>query len=188
MLLPRMVTLCTVLVMTKSESSRPFPVMAISEVEIKDGSAHATNSYPAPWTPEKAFILGHANAWINSNNANERIFPNMVWYEFPADKTFVPARISFRPRQDCCLDQAPTVWQFVGSNDVSCGKFGQWTVLCEDKSNTMYPSKFSIKYCDVDEKILGEFKCLGISILSTQSIQHGYAALKDVRIWRKLVH
>merc|ERR1712228_135227 len=95
------------------------------------------------------------------------------------------ARISFRSRQDCCQNEGPTVWQFVGSNDESCGRFGHWTVLCEDNSDTGHRTKAWTKYCNVDDRILSEFRCLGISVLNTHSV-HGYASLKDVRIWKKV--
>ena len=80
--------------------------------------------------------------------------------------------------------KGPTVWQFVGSNDASCGEFGRWAVLCEDKSNAGYPTKYWTKYCDVDDKIVTKFRCLGISVLNTHNV-HGVACLKDVRIWKK---
>ena len=162
-------------------------VPAISEVEIKGGSAHATSSYGGPWTPEAAFILGHSYAWHNKcNPAPCNPFPDTVWYEFPADAAFVPARVSFRPRQDCCHEQTPTIWQFVGSNDENCGKFGNWTVLCEDKSDTVVPTKAWTKYCDVDDTISKRFRCLGISGLNNRyKIKEGYMSLKDVRFWRK---
>ena len=149
-------------------------------MEIKGGSAHATSSHGGPWTPEAAFIPGHANAWHN----NRGLFPSMIWYGFPADAAFVPARVSFRSRQDCCQDEGPTVWQFVGSNDVSCDKSGNWTVLCQDKSDTGYPTKAWTKYCDVDDKIFKRFKCLGISGLNSRS-PSGILSLKDVRFWKK---
>ena len=108
----------------------------------------------------------------------------MIWYGFPADAAFVPARVSFRSRQDCCQDEGPTVWQFVGSNDENCGKFGNWTVLCEDKSDTGYHTKAWTKYCDVDDKIFKRFRCLGISGLNSRSKNH--LSLKDVRFWKKV--
>ena len=79
-------------------------VAAITEVEIKGGHAYASSNYPAPWTADKAFILGHANSWHVAPHAYG-LFPYLVWYEFPAGKTFIPARVSFRPRLDCCLNQ-----------------------------------------------------------------------------------
>ena len=161
-----------------------FAVPAIREVNIQGGSAHATSTHPAPWTPDKAFSVGHNYAWHN-NGDNNRL-PSIVWYVFPVGQTFIPARVSFRARQDCCLQEGPTVWQFVGSNDPNCWQFGDWTVLCEDKSDVGYRNKALTKYCDVDERILKEFKCLGISVLNTHS-KHSIASLRDVRIWRKIL-
>ena len=115
---------------------------SIREVNIQGGSAHATSSHPAPWTPDKAFSVGHNNAWHN----NRGTFPSMVWYQFPAGATFIPARVSFRSRQDCCQDEGPSMWQFVGSNDENCGKNGDWTVLCEDLSDVGFRSKAYTKY------------------------------------------
>ena len=158
-------------------------VRAIREVEIKGGSAHATSLHPAPWTPEAAFILGHPNAWHAGNPSVP--FPATVWYEFPAHSAFAPARVSFRPRQDCCWDEVPTEWQFLGSNDESCGKFGNWTVLCEDRQTDRSPTKYRTMYCDVDDTILRRFKCLGISGLNNNN-KHGYMSLKDVRFWKKV--
>ena len=158
-------------------------VEAISEVDIKGGSARATSQDAAPWTADKAFILGHANAWHNGEPYG--MFPEIVSYEFPQSKTFIPARVSFRPRIDCCLDQGPTVWQFVGSNDENCGRFAHWTILCEDRSDTGYLNKFTTKYCDVDDRILSKFRCLGISVLRSHS-KDGYASFKDVRMWEKI--
>ena len=115
--------------------------------------------------------------------------PSTVWYEFPVGKIFVPARVSFRARQDCCLDEGPTVWQFVGSNSAHCGEFGEWTVLCEDKSDLGYRNKALTKYCDVDEKIMNEyaqFRCLGISVLNTRS-KSSAASLRDVRMWKFII-
>ena len=79
--------------------------MAVAEVEIKGGSAHSTGDYSAAWTADKAFILGHENCWINSQDPTLRIFPNLVWYEFPRDQTFTPARVTFRTRISKYMDQ-----------------------------------------------------------------------------------
>jgi len=162
---------------------------AISEVKFEGGSAKATSCHPAPWTAEKAFILGHINAWQAGRQPGAQktewaIFPTIIWYEFPADKTFIPASVSFRPRQDCCLNEAPTVWQFVGSNDAACGKYGRWTVLCEDLSNEGYPTKHWTKYCDVGPEVSSHFRCLGIRVLNTKHAA-GVTSLKDIRMWKK---
>ena len=154
--------------------------MALTEVRFQGGSAQSTSQAGPPWTADKAFILGDANAWHNSRG----IFPSTVWYEFPTGQRFVPGRVSFRARQDCCQDQGPTMWQFVGSNDETCDRFSHWTVLCQDLSGSGYPHRAWTKYCDVDEKINTEFRCLGISVLNTGH-KDPAASLKDVRMWKK---
>ena len=154
-------------------------VVAVSEVRFEGGSARASITRPG-WEADRAFILGYANGWYN----NGQIFPNIIWYEFPKGKRFVPARVSFRGRQDSIVDQAPAMWQFVGSNDETCDRFSKWTVLCQDLSKEKYPHKKWTKYCEVDEKIFCEFKCLGISVLNSHN-KDGYAALKDVRMWKR---
>jgi len=171
---------------SESSTFKSFPVSAISEVVFEGGSAGATSIHRAPWTPDKAFSRGHSHAWHNANEAADRVFPDIVWYEFPAGKSFVPGRVSFRGRQDCCLNQTPTVWQFVGSNDESCGKYGNWSILCGDNSNAAYPNKFWTKYCDVDDKITTAFRCLGIMVLNTHEDKNGAASLRDVRMWKKV--
>merc|ERR1711915_704510 len=161
----------------------PFPVSPIAEVEIIGGTARATGTNSgSEWSPTNAFKLRQTYGW---HNADYGMFPFMIWYEFPAGKTFVPARVSFHPRQDCCTERGPTIWQYVGSNNPTCGKFGNWTVLCEDLSNAGYRDKYAIKFCHVDEKILRVFRCLGISILGTHC-KGGAASLKDVRMWKKV--
>ena len=81
--------------------------------------------------------------------------------------------------------QVPSVWQFVGSNDETCGKLGHWSILCEDKSNEGYRTKFWTKYCDVDDKITTAFRCLGIMVLNSHN-KYGFTALRDVRMWKKV--
>jgi len=166
-----------------SGASELFPVMGLTEVRFEGGSARATKEAGTPWTAEKAFLLGHANAWHNSRE----ILPSTVWYEFPVGQRFAPARVSFRPRQDCCLNEAPNMWQFVGSNDEACHRFGNWTVLCQDLSGSGYRHNAWTKHCDVDEKITTEFRCLGIAVLNTDD-KGSIASLKDVRMWKKGFH
>jgi len=168
-----------------SRDFQPFPAPSISEVVFEGGSAHATSAISAKWSADKAFILGHANGWHVGGGATDRIFPAMVWYKFPEEKAFVPARVSFRGRQDRdAFDQVPAMWQFIGSNDENCGQFSQWTVLCEDLSNAGVPHRFWTKYCTVDDGIFTKFRCFGISVLNVANTG-GAASLKDVRIWKK---
>ena len=55
-------------------------------------------------------------------------------YDFPAEKAFIPAEVSFRPRQSGNTLHAPTKWQFVGTNDETCDEKAAWAILCEDLS------------------------------------------------------
>ena len=72
--------------------------MAMSEVKVSGGSAHASSFWDANWDPENAFKLGHKNGWHDGKNV--KVFPQLIWYNFPKEKAFVPARISFRPRNN----------------------------------------------------------------------------------------
>ena len=164
-----------------------FSVAALAEVKLEGGVARATSNYTAPYTADKAFIPGHANCWYNSDGEGKN-FPQVIWYEFPEAKRFVPGRVSFRGRQrgceDCFQSETPTMWQFIGSNDETCDRFSRWTVLCQDLSDRGYPNNKRVKYCNVDDKITSEFRCLGITILNNLNIS-GEASLKDVRMWKK---
>merc|ERR1711872_436503 len=117
-----------------------MPTLALTEVEITGGSAHATSVYPESKAEYAFSDKSHWHLGRDSPGKYSR-FPVLVWYEFPEEKLFVPGRVSFRGRQDSTLtvvqQQTPSEWQFVGSNDQSCGKFGTWTVLCEDRSNAV---------------------------------------------------
>jgi len=169
--------------LAEMEQLMTMKTLAISEVEIKRGTARATDESLNPaWKAEGAFIINHPYGW---NSGGDAPSPVMIWYEFPSDRIFVPARVSFRSRQDCCLVDTPTMWQFVGSNDEECGKYGSWTVLCEERSNIASPNKFYTRYCEVDENIYKKFRCLGISVLNTRHTTSNNKALKDVRMWKK---
>ena len=74
----------------------------------------------------------------------------------------------------------------MGSNDESCGKLAEWTILCEDKSNAGYTNKHAIKHCEVDDKILSKFRCLGINVMGSHA-KDGWATLKDVRFWKRII-
>merc|ERR1712168_464445 len=154
---------------------KPCTGTGLTEVVFEGGSANATSEQKPHWLAEKAFILGHSKAWYN----NKEILPSIVWYEFLIK--IVPGRVSFRANN---VLQAPLQWQFVGSNDETCDRFSCWTVLCEDLSGTVYPNAKWTKYCDVDEKITTEFRCLGIAVLNTRAAD-GNTNLRDVRMWKK---
>jgi len=157
----------------------------LMEVEFKDGFANATQNYQSGWTADKAFNPDPALILYAWHNGYETL-PSIVWYVFQDKDVFVPVSVSFRPRQDPpdWKDMAPTMWQFVGSNDETCNRFSCWTVLCQDLSGTPYPHKGHTKYCDVDEKITTTFRCLGIRVLNNGR-HDSQASLRDIRMWKK---
>merc|ERR1711942_28942 len=81
---------------------------AMTEVKFAGGSAGSTGVWDAQWTAEKAFMTPEhkANGWHNEKDGNKRTFPEMVWYQFPVDAAFTPARVSFRP---CGNSSAQTI-------------------------------------------------------------------------------
>ena len=88
----------------------------ISEVEITGGSAHATSENSNEHKPINAFIGTRYKGWTSGG-----VLPQMVWYDFGSGNAFVPARVTFRGERK----HIPTVWEFVGSNDETCGKYGK---------------------------------------------------------------
>jgi hypothetical protein len=62
--------------------------LTLQEVQFVGGKAQATTTF-SDWTAAKAFKYGDAKGWhagLISNKAER--FPVLIWYEFPADKTF----------------------------------------------------------------------------------------------------
>merc|ERR1711872_1186853 len=101
-----------------------FSVQSLEEVTFEGGSAVATSEYSSAYTAKLAFNQ-ITHGW--RNDADIEALPSMVWYEFPANKSFIPGRVSFRPRQDWtgATTEGPSMWQFVASNDVLCHKRGR---------------------------------------------------------------
>merc|ERR1712168_550308 len=171
----------SVITLTHGAALKNDTVMGLTEVKFEGGSAHATKEDVAPYNAATAFILGHEGYWYNLRE----ILPSMVWYEFPVGQQFVPARVSFRTYE---VSYGPTMWQFVGSNDETCQRFGNWTVLCQDLSGSGYRGNAWTKYCSVDENITTEFRCLGIAVLNNGGDDNAIAILKDIRMWKKEFH
>ena len=105
-------------------------------------------------------------------------------YDFPLEKAFVPAEVSFRPRQIGNTAHAPTKWQFVATNDAACDQNAAWAILCEDLSGAGYKSQGDIKFCSVPIQFNTKFRCFGIRILqNTNGIEAG---LQSLRFWEKV--
>ena len=120
-----------------------------------------------------------------SGQSLSRTFP----YEFKTP--IVPGRVSFRPRHDDGCGATgywcgATKWQFIGTNDATCGENSAWTVLCEDLSGRHFERMRQSKYCTV-EKRMKKFKCLGISVLDS-SYEGGYScvSMSGIRMWQRI--
>lgn len=168
----------------------PFPVRVIKEVPITHGKAGASSSWPAgAWSnPESAFLQNIKEAWASGKYPNEvRVpAPHLIWYDFPEGKAFVPAEVSFRPRQDVAQgwQHAPTKWQFVGTNDVTCDQNSAWAILCEDLSGAGYKTNNDIKFCSVPLHFNRKYRCLGIRILQNTNVWE--TGLQSLRFWEKV--
>ena len=108
----------------------------------------------------------------------------MIWYKFRVG--FVPAEISFQPRSDISthLNQGPTVYQFVGTNDSHCNAYSPWTILCEDLSGVAFRYTTEVKRCVVGPVIKKSFSCLGLRIWKNAG--SNYITLSNIRMWKKV--
>ena len=164
----------------------------ISEVEINGGSANATSFWIESFKPDYAFSRGNAHAgWSSSTKPKySGIFPQMVWYDFGKGNSFVPARVTFRGEINCntdrCKSQVPAVWEFVGSNDDVCNTSGNWTVLCQDLSDTKPQKILDTKFCDVEgvDQDQREYRCLGINVIRAHDT---LTCLSNARMWKYVI-
>jgi len=144
------------------------------------------NLYP----PKNAFIRGNPYPWLSGGDKKNRdIFPQMVWYDFGHGNAFVPARVSFRGRPDYdeslwWRQSAPSIWEFVGSNDDTCAGSGNWTVLCQDLSDVVPQKVGETKFCDVHSNNPREYRCLGINVIR---VHYTYTSLSNVRMWKNVI-
>jgi len=167
----------------------PFPVRVIKEVPTTHGKAGASSSWRnQPWAnPENALRQDIKEGWASGIFSSDvrTPLPHLIWYDFPAEKAFIPAEVSFRPRQAGTTLYAPTKWQFVGTNDLTCDEKAAWAILCEDLSGAGYKSQGDIKFCSVSERINRKYRCLGVRILQNgNGVESG---LQSLRFWEKII-
>jgi len=159
----------------------------IQEVAATGGAAGATSAWDS----------NTVNGFYNPNdNVHDRYFhsgpkggpptplPVMVWYDYK-EKTIRPAEVSFLSGQSTNLQRGPTSYQFVGSNDSVCNDSAQWTVLCEDRSNTAWNSYEDVKYCPAHPEIKDKFRCLGLRVLNNRQ-GDGWVTIRNIRIWQRI--
>ena len=105
-------------------------------------------------------------------------------YDFPQEKAFVPAEVTFRTRQDAHIVYGPTKWQFVATNDQTCNENAAWAILCEDLSGNGFKNQGDIKFCSVPFQLQKKFRCLGIRVLQNgNGIETG---IQSLRFWEKV--
>ena len=116
--------------------------------------------------------------------------PAMLWYQFPSEARLIPAKITFKPRQDGdekVMNTTPTKFEFVGANvtDGTCEAKYEWTNIC----NATYGDRVSldeVRGCRINASRAIEagfrFQCLGLRIWEVNG-EGWAAALQGVRIW-----
>ena len=167
-------------------------LVSMREVRFGDGIARATsviNSEPR-YQAAEAFKEGANEFWHSGRDAKgygnvEYSFPHMIWYEFPENDAFVPARVSFKARTGSGCNAGKcgaTKYQFIGSNDAGCDRFSKWTILCEDLSGKLFQLN-EVKYCQVKRGSRKRFRCLGISVLASSWSSHNEVSMGGIRMW-----
>ena len=172
-----------------------FSDRVLKEVKFAGGTVGTSSYHSSSFKPEYAFQRTSNQYWHSGRDANaagEAVipFPHLIWYEFKS--AILPGRVSFRPRHDGgCGNEGfwcgATKWQFIGTNDEICDENSAWTVLCEDLSGKPFERSRQSKYCDVESRVRGSFKCLGISVLDT-SYAGGYSCVSmgGIRMWQRI--
>jgi len=147
-----------------------------------DSDSH--QSYHVTWDVETAFsttagIKSYSCAgWRSSTGSWTRTFPVMIWYEFPS--THVPTKFAFRR---IATDSVPKTWEFVGSKDKDCSHYSAWTTLCGDMVGDKKMVIGEEVGCSVPKYKQEPFKCLGISVYSTNNDSDNGVCLKAMRFW-----
>ena len=132
---------------------------------------------------ERAFDHSAPQIWATRWNE----YRAHIWYDFRQHQ-FTPVRISFRPRQDhlqYAIEQTPTQFKFIGSNDHECKKEARWITLCEVRDAKKIQSFDEMRGCEIEasRRDVGKYRCLGLEVLEVGNEQH--ASLSQIRIWIK---
>ena len=151
----------------------PPPKSKIYAMPFKGGRADATSIHAASHAAADAFIPQAPGKYPWANNAKSK-FPVSVWYKFPVYVKV--ARVKFSSRRDCCLNQSPTRFQVIGSNDCKTWKAvatftAKFTKPNEEKSFTIPKSRRRT------------LSCWGIKVYKVTS--GPYAAIQNMKIWRE---
>merc|ERR1712142_340871 len=169
----------------------------LQEVKIEGGTVGSSSMYSqtSQWHPRNAFNeLAPANHCWHSGKGDKgqgesQAFPHLIWYDFKT--AFIPAQVSFRARiGPGCGDNGfwcgATKWKFIGTNDPECGRYSQWTTLCEDLSGKNFERTGQSKSCTVDDGMRKAFRCLGISVLDSSWYNYPEVSVAGIKMWRKI--
>ena len=81
---------------------------------------------------------------------------------------------------------APSMYQFVGTNDAKCDDNSNWMILCEDLSDRPWRSYYEVRYCKVQRELSGQkFRCLGIRVLNNRR-SNGWTSIRNIRMWMRI--
>jgi len=155
-------------------------LQTLKEIEIINGTAK-TDDKPRATDPIYAFKFIDEGAdcfWGGyGTKGYKRVFPDMVWYEFPS--THAPVMISYRA---CHTTERPKKWKFVGSSEENCNRYSSWTELCG--ASGTFGAK-DLYTCDVPAYITEKFRCLGIRVDATYRPSSNPSAwgVNGVRFW-----
>ena len=110
--------------------------------------------------------------WANLNTAK---FPHMVWYKFAKPIQVAKFAFSSRTRQSW-IQQSPTDFEFVGSNDCK-----NWRALA--RFTTQFTKLNEEKSWIVPSASRNTYSCYGIKVYKVKS--GIYAAIKHMKMWKE---
>ena len=141
-------------------------------ISYQDGEAGASSTLPSR-RASQAFALGQMGYYLPWSNMPDEKFPHTVWWQFP--ESVIVARFAFSSRDRCCLEQSPTEFQLVASND------GQaWNVL--QTYYTKFTKLSQEKAFLVPAEVQGAFTYYGIKTLKVT--KNVFVSIKRLKMWR----
>jgi len=150
-------------------------------IAIGNGKAKWDSDAGPRFKAEQAFSTtdGYGCAgWSASANNWKKPWPIMIWYEFSS--THIPAQFLFRQSSN---NLGPKEWRFVGSKEDGCTHGSTWETLCGHDKTPVAGEEVG---CDVPNYFREPFKCLGISVYSTNFKENNMVCLIAMQFWERL--
>ena len=131
----------------------------------------------------------HHHYW----HSGDEKFPKFIWYDF-IDQRRSAAKVTFMSRYpersgnlEKALNQMPSKFQLVGSNDGLCAAESTWTVICEDLSGKVIESVNELRGCSIKKDrctktTQRKYRCLGLKILDNSG-NGPYTSLRKIKMW-----